>query len=65
MRLTTVEQRTAKYDRQQYSVNYISGTAGLGKQHCQEPPAPGRPHRTNASAAAIPQRITERALRPR
>jgi hypothetical protein len=33
MRLTTVEQRTAKCDRPQYSVNYISGTAGLGIQH--------------------------------
>ena len=30
MLLTSVEQRTAKYDRQQYSVNYISGTVGLG-----------------------------------
>ena len=33
MRLTTVEQRTAKCDRPQYSVNYIPGTAGLGIQH--------------------------------
>ena len=61
MLLTTVEQRTAKYDRQQYSVNYMPGTVGLGNNTAES----YRPHRTNASAAAIPQRITERALRPR
>ena len=64
MRRTTM-QRTAKYDRQQYSVTYMPDTAGLGNNAAKSKAAPGRPHRTNASAAAIPQRITERAFRPR